>query len=129
MKSFDNTFIAFFTSSCFLLCLPWQLMLILVAQSCPTLCNPMDCSPAGSSVHEIFQARILEWVAISFSRVLPNPGIEPGSPVLQTDSLPTELQGVYKICQISNCDFLLDITLNYCRRCTLSIHSLSLLLQ
>ena len=38
------------------------------AQSCPTLCNPMDCSPPGSSVHEVFQARILEWVAISFSR-------------------------------------------------------------
>ena len=41
---------------------------VLVAQSCPTLCNPMDCNPPGSSVHEIFQARILEWVAISFSR-------------------------------------------------------------
>ena len=41
---------------------------MLVAQSCPTLCDPMDCSPPGSSVHEIFQARILEWVAISFSR-------------------------------------------------------------
>ena len=40
----------------------------LVAQSYPTLCNPMDCSPPGSSVHEIFQAKILEWVAISFSR-------------------------------------------------------------
>ena len=39
-----------------------------VAQSCPTLCNPMDCSPPGSSVHGILQARILEWVAISFSR-------------------------------------------------------------
>ena len=38
-----------------------------VAQSCPTLCNPMDCSPPGSSVHGIFQARVLEWVAISFS--------------------------------------------------------------
>jgi len=37
-------------------------------QSCPTLCNYMDCSPPGSSVHGIFQARILEWVAISFSR-------------------------------------------------------------
>ena len=44
------------------------LVLVLVAQSCPTLCDPMDCSPPGSSVHEIFQARILEWVAISFSR-------------------------------------------------------------
>ena len=38
------------------------------AQSCLTLCDPMDCSPPGSSVHEIFQTRILEWVAISFSR-------------------------------------------------------------
>ena len=38
-----------------------------VAQSCPTLCNPMNCLP-GSSIHGIFQARILEWVAISFSR-------------------------------------------------------------
>ena len=39
-----------------------------VAQSCPTLCNPMDCSPPGFSVHGILQARILQWVAISFSR-------------------------------------------------------------
>ena len=38
------------------------------AQSCPTTCDPMDCSPSGSSVYRIFQARILEWVAISFSR-------------------------------------------------------------
>ena len=38
-----------------------------VAQSCPTLRNPMDCSPPGSSVHGIFQARVLEWVAIAFS--------------------------------------------------------------
>ena len=38
------------------------------AQSCPTLCDPMDCSLLGSSVHGIFQVRILEWVAISFSR-------------------------------------------------------------
>ena len=39
-----------------------------IAQSCLTLCNPMDCSLPGSSVHGIFQARILEWIAISFSR-------------------------------------------------------------
>ena len=38
------------------------------AQSCPTLCDPMDCSLAGSSLHGILQARVLEWVAISFSR-------------------------------------------------------------
>ena len=40
-----------------------------VAQSYPTLCDPVDCSPPGSSVHGILQARIREWVAISFSRV------------------------------------------------------------
>ena len=39
-----------------------------VAQSCPTLCNPMDCSLPGFSIHGILQARILEWVTISFSR-------------------------------------------------------------
>ena len=38
-----------------------------VAQSCLTLCDPVDCSPPGSSIHGIHQARILEWVAISFS--------------------------------------------------------------
>ena len=39
-----------------------------VAQSCPSLCDPMDCSLAGSSVHGIFQAIVLEWIVISFSR-------------------------------------------------------------
>ena len=39
-----------------------------LAQSCSTLCDPVDCTPPGSSVHGILQARILEWVAISFSR-------------------------------------------------------------
>ena len=42
---------------------------MLVAQLCPTLCDTMDCSPPGSSVHGILQARILEWVAIPFSRL------------------------------------------------------------
>ena len=41
---------------------------VLVPQLCLTLCDLMDCSPPGSSVHEILQARILEWVAIPFSR-------------------------------------------------------------
>ena len=55
-----------------------------VTQSCLTLCDPMDCSPPASSVHEIFQARVLEGVATSFSRGLdiPDPGIEPRSPAL-----------------------------------------------
>ena len=46
---------------------------VLVAQSCPTLCEPMDCSLPGCSIQGIFQARILEWVAISFSRGSPRP--------------------------------------------------------
>ena len=49
----------------------------MISQSRPTLFNPMDCSQPGSSVHGIFQVRMLEWVAISFSRGLPDPGIEP----------------------------------------------------
>ena len=53
-----------------------------VAQSCLTLCDPMDCSPPDSSVPRIFQARY--WSGLSFpsSGDLPNPGIEPGSPAL-----------------------------------------------
>ena len=54
-----------------------------VAQSCPTFCDPMDCSPPDSSIHGILQARILEWVAISFSRDSSQPGIEPTSPAMQ----------------------------------------------
>ena len=41
---------------------------VVVTWSCPTLCDPMECSPSGSSVHEILQARILEWVAMPSSR-------------------------------------------------------------
>ena len=55
-------------------------------QLCLTLCDRMDCSPPGSSVHGIPQARILEWVAISSSRDIPNPAIKPVSPELQADS-------------------------------------------
>ena len=48
-------------------------MCVLVAQSCPTLCDPTNCSPPGFSVHGILQARILEWIAIPFSRVSSRP--------------------------------------------------------
>ena len=61
-----------------------------VAQSCPAVC---DCSLPGSSVRGIPQVRILEWVAVPFSRDLPNPGVEQGSPALQVDSLPAEPLG------------------------------------
>ena len=64
-----------------------------VAQLCPTPCNPMDCSPPGSSVHKIFQARILSGLPFPSPGDLPKPGIEPGSPALQTDALPAEPPG------------------------------------
>ena len=64
--------------------------------SCVWLCNPIDCSPPGSSVYGIFQARILEWVAISYSRGLLNPRIETqslGSPALAGRFFTTVLPG------------------------------------
>ena len=64
-----------------------------VAQSCPIVCKPMACSLPGSSVHGILQARILEWVAISFSSRSSDPGIEHGSLALQAYSLLAELPG------------------------------------
>ena len=63
-------------------------MKVKFAQLCLTLCNPMDYTVQG-----ILQARILEWVAFPFPGDLPNPGIEPGSPTLQVDSLPAEPPG------------------------------------
>ena len=67
---------------------------VLVFQSCPTLCNPMDYSLPGSSVYGILQARILEWVAVLFSKGSSHSrDIEPGSPALQADSLPSEPPG------------------------------------
>ena len=67
--------------------------MLVVAQLCLTLCDPMDCSPPGSCVPEILRARILEWVAISFSRGLPDPGIEPVSPASQAYSSQSEPPG------------------------------------
>ena len=57
-------------SHVFYICLHSRSTFCVCTQSQPTLCNPMDCSPSGSSVHGILQARILEWVAICFSRGL-----------------------------------------------------------
>ena len=58
-----------------------SLRCLCMSESSPTHCDPMDCSPSGSSVHGILQARMLEWLAIPFSRgSLSDPGIEPGSP-------------------------------------------------
>ena len=54
-------------------------------------CDPMDFSLPGSFAHGILQARILEWLPFPSPGDLPDPGIKPGSPALQADSLPTEL--------------------------------------
>ena len=67
-------------AGCKCLCLDLDLTVLIAevfaevcAQSCLTLCDPMDCSPLGSSVHGSLQARILEWVAISYSRRFSRP--------------------------------------------------------
>ena len=65
---------------------------IFTVVSCSVVSDSLQhgCTPPGSSVHGILQARILEWVAIPSPGELPDPGIEPGSPALQEDSLPSE---------------------------------------
>ena len=66
---------------------------MLIAQLWPTVCDPMDCSPPGFSVHGVLQARVLEWMPYPFPGDLPNPGIKLGSPTLQADSLLSEPPG------------------------------------
>ena len=68
-------------------------MKVLVVQSCPTLCDPMDCSPPGFSVHGLLLVRILEWVLFPSLVAHPDPGIKPRSPAWQADSLPSEPPG------------------------------------
>ena len=68
-------------------------MKVKVTQSCLTLRYPVGRSPSSSSVHGILQARILEWVAISFCRGSSDPGIECRSPALQADALISEPPG------------------------------------
>ena len=72
------------------------LFVCVCVQLCLTLCDPMVYSLPDSSVHSIFHTRILEWVAISSSGDIPNPGLEPMfpvSPALQADALPLSHQG------------------------------------
>ena len=77
------------------------LVLVKVTQSCPTLWDPMD-----YRVHGILQARILEWVVFPSPGDLPNPGIEPRSPTLQVDSLPSEPQEKPKNTGVGNLSLL-----------------------
>ena len=65
----------------------------LAVKSHLTPCNPMECSPLGCFVHGILQARILEWIAFPSLVDLHDPRIDPGSPALQEDSLPSEPPG------------------------------------
>ena len=68
-------------------------VLCLVAQWYLTLCDPIDCSPPGSSVCGILQASRLEWVPVPSSRGSPDPGTKPRSPALQADPLLSERPG------------------------------------
>ena len=64
-----------------------------VTQSCPTLCDPTDCCPPGSSVHGILQQEWWSGLPLPSPGDLPNPGIEPRSPTLQAESLVSEPPG------------------------------------
>ena len=80
------------------------ILYMLGAQSCPTLCNLMGCNPAGSSVHGVLPARESHWSGLPFPSPgdLPGPKIEPGSPALQADSLPSEQPGKPYLMYISS---------------------------
>ena len=88
------------------------LMLCLVTQLCPTLCDPMDCSPLGSSVHGDSPGKNTEMGCHAlFQGIFPTqgsspPGIEHRSPTLQVDSLPTEPQGKPKNTGVSSLSLL-----------------------
>ena len=71
-------------------------MLCLVDQSCPTVCDPMDCSSPGFSVHGHSPGKNTGVGCHALLQGLPTPGIEPRSPTLQADSLPSELPGKRK---------------------------------
>ena len=76
----------------------WLMQLMcLVIQSCPTPCNPMDCSPPGSSVHGDSPGKNTSWSGLPWPSPedLPNPVIESRSPALQADSLPFDRYGYY----------------------------------
>ena len=103
-----------------------------VALLCPSLCNPMDCSLPGSSVHGIFQVKILGWVAVSFSRgSSQSRGWIWVSPTLQANALPSEpprkskfsraipISKSVKISPFNHFNYLLMISDNFCLFCFL----------
>ena len=100
-------------------CLQLSLTTLKVALSCPTLCNPMD-----YTVHEILQAKILEWVTVSFFRGSSQPSNQNWDPPLQEDSLPAESPGKPKYTGVGSLSLLQGIfptqesnrVLLHCRR-------------
>ena len=87
-----------------------------VTQLCPTLCDPMDCNLSGSSVHEILQARILEWVDSPFSRASSqpkwsNPGLPHCRQILYIASEPSGKLNVQDIHQIKVFRIFMNLTL------------------
>ena len=90
-----------YTHPCVCVC-----VFVKVAQSSPTLCNPMD-----YTVHGLLQARILVWVAFTFTNGSSNPGIEPRLPTLQADSLPAVPQGKPKNTGVGSLSLLQQIFL------------------
>ena len=83
---------------CLCVCVCVKVLKVLIAQSYPSLCNPMDSSPPGSSVHEFSRQENCSGLPFPSPGDFPNPGIEPGSPALQADSLPTKLWGMTYWC-------------------------------
>ena len=113
-------------------------MCVLVTQSCPTLCDPTDSSPPDSPVHGILQARILEWVVISFSRGSSQPRDWTWDYCI-ADTLPTESQGrpcllwiyhiwpylcwgIFLLCLLLESFYPPTLVFNFCKR--LSLHLL-----
>ena len=91
--------------------LAWDNLKVKVAQLYLTLCDPVDCSLLGSSVHGILQARILEGVVVPFPRVFSQPGLEPTSPTLLADSSLSEPPGKPNNTEVGSLSVLEEIFL------------------
>ena len=92
----DTKALGKYTALCACVCVCVCVCVCMRAQSCPTLCDPVDCSPPGFSVHGILQSRILGWIAMpsSTGSSQPRDGTHVSwSPAWQVDSLPTEPPG------------------------------------
>ena len=86
-------------------------------QMCLTLCDHMDCSPPGSSVRGILQARILEWVChFLLQEIFPTPGIEPRSPALASGFVTTEPPGKHTFHRHFSCTDVQMLCLHFLKK-------------